>query len=125
MYSQEIADKVCELIASGKSLRQIHALGEMPAPSTVLFWRDKYPEFAEHYTRALEARTELMAEELIEIADGEPDADVNRDRLRVETRKWVAAKLLPKKYGDKQQVEHSGEVAILKGYVGIDPENDV
>jgi hypothetical protein len=33
---------------------------------------------------------------------------VARNRLRVDARKWVAAKLLPKKYGDKVQQEVSG-----------------
>ena len=39
---------------------------------------------------------------------------VQRSRLRVDTRKWIASKLKPKKYGDKQAVEHSGNIALDK-----------
>lgn len=39
---------------------------------------------------------------------------VQRSRLRVDTLKWQASKLVPKKYGDKIHQEHSGEVAIKR-----------
>ncbi len=32
---------------------------------------------------------------------------IQRSRLRVDARKWIAAKLLPKRYGDKLQ--HTGD----------------
>jgi hypothetical protein len=51
-----------------------------------------------------------MAEELLEISDGEDgQADTHRDRLRVETRKWLLSKALPKIYGDKTTHEHAGK----------------
>lgn len=123
MYSQDIADKVCELIASGKSLRQIAAIEGMPSPSTVMDWaRNRFgdsPNFSAQYAHAMDLRTDLLAEELIEIADGDgTDISINeeggitirpevvqRDRLRVDTRKWVLSKLKPKVYGDKQQMD--------------------
>ena len=67
------------------------------------------------YARATELRAEKMAEETLEIADSlgddviqTPDGRIienqrviNRDRLRVDTRKWLLSKLHPKKYGDR------------------------
>ena len=44
----------------------------------------------------------------MEIADG--GGDVQRDRLRVDTRKWLMSKLHPERYGDKTKLEHSGRV---------------
>ena len=35
---------------------------------------------------------------------------VNRSKLRVDSRKWQLSKLLPKKYGEKQTIEHEGEI---------------
>ena len=39
---------------------------------------------------------------------------VQRSKLRVDTRKWLMSKLAPKKYGEKVDLEHSGEVAIKR-----------
>ena len=67
------------------------------------------------YARACEARAEVMANEILEISDSENNKDnvvVQRDRLRVDTRKWLLAKLHPKKYGDKIGVEHSGSIIL-------------
>ncbi len=72
-------------------------------------------DFRKRYAISREQQAERMAEELLDIADdGSNDTQVdekgrrivdfdhiNRSRLRVDTRKWIASKLLPKKYGDK------------------------
>jgi hypothetical protein len=65
--------------------------------------------FADHYARALTIRADDQFDEIIEIADGKAIedgkvADVHRDRLRVDTRKWTLARMNPRKYGDKIQV---------------------
>lgn len=107
-YSPDTKDKVCQLIAEGKSLREIAAEKGMPHQATVCLWAVTDEAFYEQYARAREIQAELRADELVEIADGE--GDVQRDRLRIDTRKWVAAKLLPKKYGDK--LDHTGNVGL-------------
>jgi hypothetical protein len=76
------------------------------------------------YARAKEEMAEHFAEEMLEIADdGSNDwierelergnvikvADhehIARSRLRVDTRKWLMSKLLPKKYGEKLDVNN-------------------
>jgi hypothetical protein len=65
----------------------------------------------QRYARACDDRADLMADELLDIAD-EKTGDVNRDRLRVDSRKWLLAKLRPKKYGDKIEHEHSGGITL-------------
>lgn len=67
----------------------------------------KDPDLADRYARAKSAGLELLAEELVEIADNQ-SGDHNRDRLRVDTRKWLLAKLMPKKYGERATLEHTG-----------------
>ena len=64
------------------------------------------PEFAEQYARAREVQAETLADEIVSIAD--EDGDPQRQRLRVDARKWVASKLKPKRYGDKVTNEHTG-----------------
>jgi hypothetical protein len=90
---------------------------------------DYREEFSHMYAKARESQAEVLADQIIEIADDSTgdyifvesqDKDgqgakkvvnkeyVKRSALRVDARKWAAAKLLPKKYGDKTQMEHSG-----------------
>lgn len=74
------------------------------------------------YARACEQRTDFIAEEAIEISDAidndiiEIDGKqvvnnnvIQRDRLRVDTRKWLISKLHPKKYGEKISQELTGK----------------
>src|SRR5260370_31620335 len=61
-------------------------------------------------TRAREERGDVLAREILEIADA-PCADqvaVQRARNRIDTRKWLAAKLAPRKYGDRVEHDHKG-----------------
>lgn len=119
-YTQDIADEICEQIStSNKSLRSICIPDTMPAVRTVLYWLSNNESFLQQYTRAKEEQADFLAEEIIEIADDtsqdlerideygrriENKEFVNRSRLRVDARKWVASKLKPKKYGDKLDV---------------------
>ena len=118
-YTPELAAAICEHIAAGKSLRTIAALDGMPAQSTIMVWLDgKHPDFTEQYARAREAQADKLAEEILAIADdgrsdtyldaeGNEKTDneaIQRSKLRVEARKWLASKMAPKKYGDKMAI---------------------
>ena len=111
IYSQELADRICERLASGESLRSICADDAMPDGKTVRNWLSDKPEFVLQYARAREDQAEAHADRIIEIADDE-SIDANHKRIMVDARKWVAAKLKPKRYGDKAEVEHSGSVGL-------------
>lgn len=128
-WSQAIADIICERLERGESLRTICNDEGMPDATAVLGWaRNDKDGFAQQYARARETGYLLLADEIIAIADTaviaqktvskatgleitEGDA-VDRSRLMVDTRKWMLSKMLPKIYGDKQQVELSGTVDI-------------
>lgn len=116
IYNPELAAQICEHIAQGKSLRTIAEMEGMPHQATIMAWLDgSRPEFSEQYARAREAQADKLAEEILAIADDGRsdtylDADGNvktyteviqRSKLRVDTRKWLASKMAPKKYGDK------------------------
>ena len=93
----ETAEAICEAIANGKSLYRILARAGMPSYSSVCDWLRDDRGFQEQYARAREAQAELLAWEMIKIADG--PGDVRRNRLRIYARMWYAGKLHPKKYG--------------------------
>lgn len=116
LFTQELADEICEGLIEGKSLRSICLADDMPSTGTVCRWLASNAAFREQYERARDAQADTLADELIDIADGRRaaedgnDPDVQRDRLSVDARKWIASKLKPKKYGDKT-------------LIGSDPEN--
>jgi hypothetical protein len=129
-FTQEIADEICERLSKGESLRSICATSRddfMPGRSTVNRWLAENEAFRDQYARAREAQADHFVDEIIEIADqpnvvrgadGEVvESDPQRDRLRIDARKWVASKLAPKKYGDKLDVNHGGEVGVSVTYV--------
>lgn len=110
-FTQEVADAICEKLAEGESLRSICYAEDMPACSTVFRWLSLDATFSEQYARARESQADALFDEILSIADEEKD-DVQRSRLRVDARKWMAGKLRPKKYGERQEIEHSGSVEL-------------
>ena len=107
-YSPELAEKILDRISEGESLRRICADDGMPDRRTVLRWLEADQELATKCARARELQADSIFDELREIAeDGNPE-DVQRAKLRVSTLQWMAAKLAPKRYGEKIQAEHSG-----------------
>lgn len=101
-YTTEIAATICEHIAEGGSLRAYCELDGSPSKSMVMRWLREHDEFRDQYVRAREDQAELHAEEIVHIADTETDPQIAR--VRIDARKWVAARLLPKKYGEKSEV---------------------
>ena len=109
LYSDELVDRICEWISEGKSLRSFCRIEGNPGFQTVLDWLndDDKLYFRSKYARAREIQAEVMADELLEIADDtKPDQlKLAHDKMKIETRQWIAAKLLPKKYGNIQHIE--------------------
>lgn len=121
-YTEELADKICDEIASSSRGLAFICAKLNVSPSTVFKWLSEHKDFAERYARAREAQADYMADEILEIADDDAhdtirtekgDIEnkewVNRSRLKVEARKWVASKLKPKKYGDKLDLTSGGD----------------
>lgn len=106
----------------------------MPSASTVCRWLSQNEAFREQYAHAREAQADTLADEILDIADGsefaEPDAvQVSRDRLRVDSRKWLAAKMAPKRYGEAVQMKHTdgdGGPVKITGIIRtiVDPASD-
>lgn len=103
----------------------------MPAQSSVYEWLLRYSDFSEKYVRARELQAETQFDELVDIVDQHPDiARVINDKgelvevkfdstfvawmkLRVDTRKWTAARMAPKKYGEQKQVEEATDPTVI------------
>lgn len=115
-------------MARGESLIQICKDDHLPAASTVVGWsqNESIQGFGEQYARARSLLLEYWAEEIVSISDDgsndyverevrggrtETIADtdhIQRSKLRVDSRKWLLSKLMPKTYGDRTALEHAG-----------------
>lgn len=118
-YTPELFAELCDRISDGRSLRSVCSDEDMPSKKCVLEWVAKDESLRDQYARACEERAETIFEDTIEIADETrhdfmvlPDGRevvnneaIQRSRLRVDTRKWFASKLNPKKYGERIQTE--------------------
>lgn len=101
VYSAEVATEICRRLADGESLRVICESDHLPARSTVSLWVIENREgFSDQYAKARDQGLDVMADQVMEIADGVTE-DVQRDRLRFDARRWYLSKLAPKRYGDK------------------------
>ena len=128
-FTKEIGDEICTRLMDGESLRRICLDDHMPARSSVFLWLhhvvDK--DFSDQYERARAVMAECLVEDLLDIADNStndfmeregvevPDHEnIQRAKLRVDTRKWFVGKVLPKKYGDSMNLKHSGNLPVLR-----------
>ena len=107
LYSPKLVEEICDRIADGESLRTICNDDTMPNRATVLRWLDVHPDFAAKYARAREAQGYAMDEKILAVADACTTETAAADRVKILAYQWRAAKLAPKKYGDK--IEHTGK----------------
>ncbi|MFC7782017.1 hypothetical protein [Legionella taurinensis] len=120
-YSPDIANKICEAIASnGKGVKKLcEENPDWPNKDTIFTWLKKYPEFSDQYARAKRFQVEALIDEILDIADDSSLDQITHDdgssscnsvfiarsRLRIDTRKWLASKLVSKVYGEVRQQE--------------------
>ena len=111
VYSDKIADAICEGIASGETLTAVCGSPSMPSPPTVRHWViNDLNGFAARYNRAREVQADMFADQIVTLAD-EATGDANaiqKVRLQIEARKWLAGVLMPRKYGQRVSAELTG-----------------
>ena len=135
IYTKELGDEICPRISKGESLRSIEKDSRMPSAVTVYSWlldEEKYADFFKQYARARDTQAEVIFEELQELSDesvediaGDDKSDgarVQARKLQVDTRKWILARMKPRKYGDKMDVTSDGKA--LKGNTIVFKEFD-
>jgi|GEM_PF-1683005 len=120
-FTEKMGERICEIIAT-------HDIGtqtlcetnpDMPPYTTLNQWRYRNPDFNEQFRAAKMFQADLLADSLDNVANEKMyyfDSDGNKrvetgftndKRLRIDTRKWIAAKLLPKTYGDKVEIQNT------------------
>lgn len=145
-HSPKTAEDVLKDISDGMSVPDA-AKNNGVSPGLIYQWANgsrtaPIDGFADHYARAMSVRADMMAQEILDISDddsldigfddeGKPfvkGENIQRSKLKVDTRKWLMAKMQPKKYGDKITNEHTGEgggaipLALSVRFVGGEDE---
>lgn len=116
-FDQDVADEICEAIASGSGLISfLRSNIDFPSYSTVMRWVREEPEFAEQYARAREDMADNDADKISYVVDEvlRGNIDAGAARVAIDAYKWSAGKRRPKRYGDNQrlEVENTGTVIM-------------
>lgn len=115
-YNETTAKAICSRIAEGESLRTICKDSKMPARATVFQWLADNEDFQRAMRLARDIQADTLADEILEIADTDPDPQCAR--LRIDARMWYAGKLRPKKYGNRPEEEPGDEKQVITVTIG-------
>ena len=114
-FTEEMADRICELVAGGMYLTEVCAREEMPAMSTVIRWRGDRPEFDRLVELSKEEMGQGLLKQALEIADDCSGDDaggggeggvrrgayvaIERAKLRIDVRFRMMARLTARRCG--------------------------
>ena len=140
-YTPETGKYICDEISKGRTMTSIVKEPGMPSLPTIYSWLNRLSttfseDFLKSYITAREIQAEVYADQTVDICDASehdmvvvkkvdkktgatvtdilPDIEhIQRSRLRVETRKWVAAHLLPRKFSDKMQLTGKDDTPLV------------
>lgn len=132
MSKDEEFEYICQAIENGQAAR--NAIKSFMSTDTFYRMLKVDEEKSKRYARACDQRADKIFEDILDIADNRggdtfinqdgveqiDHAVIQRDRLRVDARKWMLSKLQPKKYGDKIDVTSDGE-KISSPILSFDP----
>lgn len=133
LYSEKIANEICERLSHGEPLAHICCDSHMPKVRTVSGWKESHPTFLADFARARDEGFDAIAAECLEIANTQVKGEIRKNtpkgievttedmlghrKLQIETRLKLLAKWDPKRYGDKLDLNANvaGEIKIVIG----------
>jgi len=126
LYTDVLVDEICGRLASGEPMAKIVQSAHMPDSVTIYRWLREKPEFQQRYADARKDGAHCLADQIQDIVDTEPLAvfdetgnkrydsgSIAHNRLRMDARKWLAAKYLPKVYGERTVVAGDDEHPVV------------
>ena len=127
-YSEELAIEICDALANSHfGVRYLcRHKDNWPSEASVYRWLNAYPSFRERYTRARQDQSDALVSDIMEIASNEErdlvqnvdgtwhsnSSAIQRDRLKIDSIKWIACKLVPKVYGERKESTPNDNDAI-------------
>ena len=110
--TKELTDQICQELMNGQPLTRICSRKELPSIATVNRWISKDPSFAKQITNARRVGTQFYLDKMIEELETMSAKDVGIVREKLHHYRWLASKLLPSLYGDKQEVVQDTKITI-------------
>jgi hypothetical protein len=110
--TKELTDQICQELMNGQPLTRICSRKELPSIATVNRWISKNPSFAKQITNARRVGTQFYLDKMIEELETMSAKDVGIVREKLHHYRWLASKLLPSLYGDKQEVVQDTKITI-------------
>jgi hypothetical protein len=122
VYTDALADEICDRLAEGEPLNAICRSPGMPDQRAVRKWARERTDFGPRYARARSIGYELLADEVIVIGDSPcvgpngyvDNGAVQRARLMSDNRKWLLSKVLPRVYGDKVEISGDANAPLVQ-----------
>lgn len=118
---QALYNSILSEIEQGASLLSVLKKEGMPNRVTFFVWMKESEDNTNNYARAIKARSDVLFDEMIEIAYTPEEGEVIKSsshgvetttsdmlghrRLKIDTLKWILSRMDPKKYGDKMSIE--------------------
>lgn len=113
-YNFELCIKICDRIADGENIVAILKDSNYPSWSTFRRWKNENEELRTLYVNSQQDKGIALESEIDDtmqmLRDGEIDASTAN--VIIQTLKWKMAKFYPKMFGDKVELEQSGEITI-------------
>ena len=109
-----VAERVCEKVAAGLTLaKAFKKIPDAPSMATWFRWVANDPAIRDMYARARESHVEVNFDSLHDLADSATVRNIDKVKLQIDTRKWTIVKGLPKKYGERVDLNHRGALTIV------------
>ena len=111
----ELEARILKCICDGMSLHSICKLDGIPPRETIHRWIKRDADFSRRYDEAREERGNFYGEKVAEVATAvlNGEIDYNHARVAGDLFKWTAARMSPKNFGDRMQVEHGVEETLV------------
>lgn len=111
LYTEELAELICDRIASGETLLQICREEGMPSRITVLDWLKRYDSFLASYREARARQADHTYDSMVEMEKSVKDGEIDPQAARVIlwSQQWRAARMSPSNYSEKVINEHTGK----------------
>ena len=108
----QLTDQICQELMNGQPLTRICSNKNLPSLATINRWIAKHPSFAKQITNARRVGTQYYLDKMIEELETMSAKDVGIVREKLHHYRWLASKLLPSLYGDKQEVVQDTKITI-------------
>ena len=108
----EITNQICEKLMSGVPLTRICEAKDLPSLSTGHRLINKDPSFAKQIIQARKVGCQFYLDKMIDELETVSNKDVGIVREKLHHYRWLASKLLPSLYGDKQEVIQDTKITI-------------